>query len=163
MIHPAKMAEIARAVHDARSADPEDDELLADMLDGADFPEIVARCFQRRRECLASKGAMEDLAAHYKGRAGAFEARAERLGQLLRMLRELTGENIRHPLGSVIVSERKPDVERAEDFDVDALPDDLVRIERKPDMAAIKAAVKAGRNVPGVRWGLPKRVTQIRG
>lgn len=162
-IHPQKLAELRQAVADARAADPDDDELLADMLDGADFGEIVARCFQSRREALASKGAMEDLAGHYRARAGLFETRAERIGHLLGRLRDLSGQNIKHPLGSVIVSERKPDVERAEDFDVKALPDDLVRVKREPDMAKIKEAVKAGRNVPGVRWGSPKRVTQIRG
>lgn len=46
--------------------------------------------------------------------------------------------------------------------DPSALPDDCVRIERKPDMAAIKAAIDAKRDVPGVVMSNGKTSLTIR-
>lgn len=161
MIHPTKIAELQRIIADARAADPDDDQLLTDMLDGADWDEILTRCFLRRRECLANKRAMEDLASQYKARAGMFDAQAERIGKLLGKLAALYGKNIKHPLGGVVPYET--DVwEVAEDASVDDVPEAYVRVTRTLDKNAMKKDAAEGKNIPGVRK-VRKRVTQIRG
>ena len=46
--------------------------------------------------------------------------------------------------------------------DATLLPDDCVRIERKPDMAAIKAALEGNRDIPGVAMSNGKTSLTIR-
>lgn len=162
-IHPQQLAEIRRVVAEVRAVDPDDEQFLADSLEAeTGLLEIVGALLEERTLCTAHAAAMAHVGDQYHDKARKWKERGERLRQLLGRIRDMVGANIKHPAGTVIVSERKPAVEYAPDFDAADLPDDLVRLKREPDKAAINAAVEAGRNVPGVRWGDPKKVVTIK-
>ena len=164
-IHPATFAEIQRVVREVRATlgDDADEQAVQDTVEGeTDTMEIVGALLAERRECLQYGAAMAVVGDEYYAKARAWNDRAERVKRLLGRVRDILGQNIKHPAGTVIVSERKPAPEVADDVDVDDLPDEFVRTKREPDKNAMKAAFAAGRNVPGVRWGDAKRQVTIK-
>lgn len=127
----------------------DDDQAFLDTLEGnSDVTEAVRAVVRWMNEQQASAGSCKSLEATYKARAGMFEERVERARlALLRCLDELGVRSMPLPEATLsIVSGR---VKVMGEPDVDRLPDELVRVKREPDKAAIKAALEAGQYVAG--------------
>jgi len=127
----------------------DDDQAFLDTLEGhSDVTEAVRAVVRWLHEQQASAGSCKSLASTYSARGGMFEDRVERARTaLLRTLDELGVRSMPLPEGTLsIVSGR---VKVTGEPDVDALPDNLVRIKREADKAAIKAALEGGETVAG--------------
>jgi hypothetical protein len=84
---------------------------------------------------------LEDREARYVRQAESYRAAVSDIFDALGMTKW------RHAEFSASVSERRPGVSITDEA---ALPDEFVRIERKPDKAKIKEAIARGAHVPGV-------------
>jgi hypothetical protein len=119
----------------------DDEEAFLDTLDGcADTTDAARRVLRWANEQEAQAEAMKDLAATYS-------ARAKVLMALFHFLEYLGVRSMQLPEATISI--RQGTVSLTGEADPAALPDDLVRIKREPDKAAIKAAIEAGRHVPG--------------
>lgn len=126
----------------------EDEELRADMVEGATTAdEILSRLAKIIREREAFAGAQRILSREYSEKARRNEDAAGKVRQLAAAL--LDRANLRKwasEYGTFSVSPGRPAVLVT---DADALPDELTRITRAPDKAAILEALNAGQSVPG--------------
>ena len=140
----------------------EDDALVADMLEGeTDLHEVIGRLLEAEAEADAFAAACKALAARYAERAAQQAARQEATrGALERLMRAVGLPKIQH--AAATISFRTVPAGVRFDGAVEDLPDDLVRTIRKPDAAAIKAAVASGRNVPGAFTTPPSTALAIR-
>jgi hypothetical protein len=117
----------------------EDEQFLADVIEGeTDVFEVLSILVRQANESKAICAGLSDYVKDIGERKGRIERRIEAKRALIMSIMDAAGL-------TKAVLPQKPVVD-----DADTLPDDLVRIERKPDMAAIKAALEAGREVPGI-------------
>lgn len=144
-----EVSEAANLIAHIRDLCGEDETAFIDSLEGeTEVTEAVRRVVRWIAEQQAASGSCKGLEATYKARAGMFEERVERARlALLRTLDELGIRSMPLPEATLsIVSGR---VKVMGEPDVDRLPDELVRVKREPDKAAIKAALEAGQYVAG--------------
>lgn len=126
----------------------EDEDLRRDMLEGSTAAyDVLTRLVNIEREA----NSMADAIAARVRDLTARRHRAEKRKDMARtlMLRVMQAAGIRKaPLVEATVSVSKGR-DSVEIFDADALPDDLVRVERVPDKKAILEKLAANENVPG--------------
>lgn len=154
--------EVAALVEHLRELCGDDDQALVDTLDGSsDAVEAARRVVRWVHEQSAQASACKELAAVYSAREKTFTDRIARgRTALLTFMQELGLRSMPLPEGTVIVSAGKPSLNG--ETDPAALPDDLVRIKREPDKTAIRAALEAGREVPGYALGNATPTLSIR-
>jgi hypothetical protein len=145
-IDPSVYAAFADALRDEFG---EDDELVADMLEAeTDLHDVMGRLLRAADEAGTYADGNKLLVKRYTDRRRAFEAREEAIrGVIERIMRAVGLTKLSHAYGTLTLARAG----RAVHFtgDADALPDNLVRITRAPDMAAIRAALDAGEAVEG--------------
>lgn len=110
-------------------------ELIKDLLNGAEEDETIAEAVKLQIETRDAR------VARLKQRVEA------RRGAIMGLLSAADLDKLSLPEATLSVRKLKP---RPLIQDADALPDHLVKIERKPDAKAIKEAFDKGDIVPGV-------------
>lgn len=128
----------------------EDEMLRADMLDGeTDIKAVLAELFEATDDNRSMIAALTDRVHQLTTRRTRFTRRVEFLREL--MLKILQSADLKKvELAEVTLSQRRTPPQIVGEIDPDMLPDDLVVIERKPDRAAIREALLANRELPGL-------------
>jgi hypothetical protein len=128
----------------------EDEELRADTIEGeTDAHRILARIVAVERDADSMAKAIADRARDLAGRRARHERKKEAMRVLLLRLLKAAGlPKVALPEATVSVSEGRDSVEIV---DADALPAELVRVERIPDKKAILDVVKGCGEIPGAR------------
>jgi hypothetical protein len=127
----------------------DDEQAFLDTLDGeADTTEAARRVVRWMNEQAAHVEANKGLAETYANRAKVFEARVHGARNALFHFMQYLGVKSM-PLPEATLSISAGTSSLVGEADPAGLPDDLVRIKREPDKTAIKAALEAGRDVPG--------------
>lgn len=142
----------------------DDEEAFLDTLDGeADTTEAARRVLRWLLEQDAQARAMGELSDLYAARSKVFEGRCDGTRRALFHFMEYLGVKSM-PLPEATLSIRQGTIGLAGEADPDTLPDDLVRIKREPDKKAIRAALEAGREVPGylLSNGAPSLSVRVR-
>ncbi|QIO34353.1 siphovirus Gp157 family protein [Bradyrhizobium sp. 1(2017)] len=141
--------EIERLIHDYPEI-AEDEVLRADMLDGETaISDVLTDLIRMAEDAKAMRDATKSRQDDLKARAQRFDRRVEFVRSL--MLAILDAANLRKvelPEGTIFLRNNAQQI--VGEIDPAVLPDDLVKIERKADRAAIKDALKAGRDLPGL-------------
>jgi predicted RNA-binding protein len=129
----------------------EDAVLRADMLDGeTEISEVLTDLIRVGEDARALRDATKQQLANLKARAERFDRRLEFSREMMAALLDVA--NLRKwELPEATVYLRNNPRQLVGDLNADALPDDLVKIERSPDKAKIKDALKAGRVIEGVQ------------
>lgn len=129
----------------------DDDQAFLDTLEGeTDTLEAFRRVVRWTAEQEAQAAAMKDLANIYSLRAKVLTERsAQGRTAMMHGMMDLGEKTLRLPEATLSVAAGQPKLV-GEILNPDALPDDLVRVKREPNMAAIKAAVLAGAEIEGV-------------
>lgn len=156
------IADLAASI---RAAAGLDDEAFVDTLDGCtDAVEAARRVVRTIREDEASEAALKALESDYGARRKRLAERRERARDALAtFLSEIGEKTLKLPEATLSLSAGR--VALAGDCeDANALPADLTITTRKPDRAAIKAALEAGREVPGFALsnGRPTLTVRVR-
>jgi hypothetical protein len=146
------VASIRRHVEALKVAYPElceDEQFLADVIEGeTDVYEVLSILVRQANESKAQAGGLGEYAKDIGERKARIERRVEAKRALIMSIMDAAGIS-KATLPEATLSVRAGSQKAVVD-DAAVLPDDLVRIERKPDMAAIKSAIDAGREVPGI-------------
>lgn len=128
----------------------EDAQLRADMIEAETSLHDVIRqlLLETKAADGLAKGLNESVLA-LKLRQSRLEHREERLrATILSLMQTADLPKLPLPEGTLSVTQRAPAPIRPET--ADGLPDEFVRVKREPDMRAISAAIKEGREVPGI-------------
>lgn len=139
----------ARRIRDAvLEAYPDDDDLLAGMLEGeTDVFETASKLLDAIAEADGMADAIRARVADLSARRKRMEDRASRYEAALQAILDATGlRKLELPEATVSLRRVAP---KPLVNDLDALPDTLVRVKREPDLTAIRAADYHG---PGVEW-----------
>lgn len=138
----------------------EDDTLRADTIEGeTDAHRVLARIVAVERDADSMAKAIAERARDLAGRKARHERKKEAMRVLLfRLLKAAGLPKVALPEATVSIGKKPASVEIV---DADALPDNVVRIVRSPDKAAIKEALAAG-DVPGARMGEPGETLTVR-
>lgn len=160
----ADLSSIQAQIAELVSGNPEladDEELRVDMIDGETSAiEFLHRVYRRIRkaETLAAGAKSEkDDAADRQRR---FEKQADGYRALsLAILNAANVEKLVTPFATYSVI---PPRVKAEVLDLDAIPQGFYRIEKKPDMKAIKEALEAGNELPGAHLSIGVHSLMIR-
>lgn len=144
-----ELVEASPLIRTLRELCGDDEQAFLDNLEGStDVTEAVRAVVRWMAEQKAAEGSAKALGATYAARAGMYAARYERTkGALLDVLNELGVKSLPLPEATLTAKTLPPSL--VGDVDGADLPDDLVRIKREPNKTAIKAALEAGRAVPG--------------
>lgn len=128
----------------------EDEVLRADMLDGeTSLHDVLIHLVNEGEDAKALREAMKARQDDLKARAQRFDRRVEFTRALMMVVLEAAKlRKIELPEATVFLRNNAPQV--VGEVIPETLPDDLVKIERKPDRAKIKDALKAGRELPGL-------------
>lgn len=142
----SQIAELAKAIRELAG---DDDLAFADTLDGETDAIQAARGAVRMVQAMeAMAESASGLTGLYSARAKAFEARGQRARDAIaHFMGEIGEKTLVLPEGTVSLA--TGGVSLAGDPDIASLPDDLIKVTRSPDRTAIKAALQAGREVPG--------------
>lgn len=140
---------VGRLARHIRAMCGEDDQAFIDTLEGeTDALEAVSAVLRYRAEQEAQAEAMAALGRSYADRGKVLAERAERAkAGLFQFLQEIGEKTLRLPEATLSISAGKPKL--VGETDPAMLPEALVKTERKPDAAAIRAALDAGDAVPG--------------
>lgn len=128
----------------------EDEEALADTLEGAtDLHSLVAAVCRSAQEDKVSEKALGDYIGTLQKRKARLATRAATKKNLvLSVLSDCGLAKVSAPDLTASVRRIAPSPTVA---DPDSLPDEFVRIERKPMLSEIRDAWKAGAEIPGVQ------------
>ena len=141
----------------------EDEQFLADVIEGeTDVFDVLSILVRQAMESKAMAVGLAEYGKDIGERRARLERRVEAKRALISSIMDAAGiSKAALPEATLSVS---PARQKAVVDDADKLPDDLVRIERKPDMAAIKAAIEAGREIAGVHMsnGEPTLTVRVR-
>lgn len=146
--HGREVADLWRSV---RAIAGEDDETVVDTIDGeTDAISALRWTIRRALEAEAHAEAVKALEADYRARRKVLEDRAERYKQsAAAFLQEVGEKSIRLPEATISWRATGPqligNIPPAAD-----LPDDCVKMQRTKHEPSIKAALEAGRIIPGV-------------
>lgn len=128
----------------------EDEILRADMLEGStNLIDVLTDLIRIDEDARAFRDGTKEQQARLKERAERFDRRIEFTRAL--MMTILNAANLRKcelPEATVYLRNNAPSLMGTPD--VDKLPDDLVKIERKADRIKIKEALQAGRAIEGL-------------
>lgn len=128
----------------------QDEILRGDMLDGeTSISDVMTDLIRMGEDARAMRDATKDQLANLKARGERFERRLEFSRALMASI--MNAADLRKfelPEGTIFMRNNPQQI--VGEPDPAALPDDLVRIERKPDRAKIKEALKAGQVLPGL-------------
>lgn len=138
----------AEEIRDLLDDDEWDAETFFDTLDGeTDVRDMIDAALlvltEQEAEAEAAKMAERVWSDRRKGKA---DAAATTKRNLARMLAATGEEKLRTEYGTISFQKGR---EGLHVVDLDALPSQLCTIVKKPDAAAIKAAINAGEDVPG--------------
>jgi len=128
----------------------EDEILRADMLDGeTSISDVMTDLIRMGEDARAMQNATKEQLERLKERGERFGRRLEFTRSL--MLAILSSANLRKlELPEATVYLRNNPQQIIGEPDAAKLPDDLCKIERKPDKAKIKEALKAGQSLDGL-------------
>ena len=141
-----------RAIADhVRAIDPEDDDLLSDMIEGeTSAAELLDMLLNVEAFSEAHIAANKIRTSEISERNARFKARIDAARAGMQKLLDASGmRKWERPEGTVSI--RKIPAKVLGD-DVGVLPDDLVKVKIEPDKAAIKRALEAGKEFDG--WTL---------
>jgi hypothetical protein len=135
---------------DLRAEFGDDDDLVADMLEAeTDIHDVIGKLLVAEAEADAMEAANKSLAAVYTGRASMQSARKEAVRGALWRLMDATGlRKVQHALGTLSTRAVPPSLVVE---DVHELPASLQTVKVTANVAAIKAALAEGQDVPGAR------------
>lgn len=146
-----------RALLLAEGADLDGDEaLLSGMLDGeTDAPDVARRLVRYALAMEAMERMARERADKLSGRAVRFATRAAGARRAALDMLDVLG--MKRLDDAEFVANARAGTPGVVVTDEDALPDEFVRTKRTPNLSAIKAALDAGRIVPGAmrRNGAP--------
>jgi Gp157 protein len=131
-----------------------DDEVLrSDVLEGAtDMNDVLVRLVE---EAITSKSlviAITDRFDRLAERRARIRRRVDFLrGLILQIMQAANLKKIELPEVTLIQRASQPQI--VGEVDADALPDDLVTIKREPNRTAIREALQAHRELPGLSLG----------
>ena len=139
----------AKALADAMRTD--DDELIADMIEGStDAMEGVSRLLRWMAERQAYIAALKEAANDMAERRKRFEAGVDTARTALATFMDAVSlTKIERPEATISLRPASPSVVYAADFDPEGFPEELRRWKCEPDKPAVKAALDAGEEVPG--------------
>jgi hypothetical protein len=126
----------------------DDEQLRADMFEAeTDLNSVIGNLITMTLDAETMAEALKLRKAEIDARKSRFERKSDGIRNVIAKLMEQAN------LPKIVLVEATVSTRNIAPTpvvtDVALLPDDCVRIERKPDMAAIKAAVEAKREVPG--------------
>ena len=139
----------------------EDEELLADTLEGeTDINRVIDKLVTLVREHDMMADALQERVSLIRDRLTKSTARMNFYRGLIHRLMTSTG------LKSVAATEGKVSVVNAVDrviiTDETAIPDELMRVKKEPDKAAIKKALQEGKYISGATLSNGGTTIQIR-
>ncbi len=156
---PDHIAALAAAIKEAAG---DDDIAFVDTLDGAS--DVIRAARSAVRMIQANEALCEtakQMAQCLQARSKDFDDRAQRARDALsHFLQEIAATSLVLPEATVTLSAGRPSL--SGDADPVTLPDDLVKVERKPDRAKIKDAINAGRVIEGYSLSNSRPRLQLR-
>lgn len=125
-----------------------DDQLRADVVEGeTSLHEVLAILIKEEVDDKAIIKACECATETYESRSAAASRRIERRRATIQQIMYLANEtSVRTPVGTVSISEGPRSVKIIND---ERIPERFVKLSRSYKLADIKAAIKAGEDVPG--------------
>jgi hypothetical protein len=139
----------------------DDDDLRADVFEGETaLPEVLAKLVNTTLEAETMSDAIKSRAAELATRKARFDRKANASrGLILDLMERANFSKLQLTEATLSVRQIAPSPIVVDET---ALPDNCVRIERKPDMKAIKAEIEGGREVQGVAMSNGKASLTIR-
>ena len=130
----------------------DDEELIADAIEGeTDAMEAVSRLLRWMNERQATAQSLKALEADYAARRKRFEEAIKTArGALARFMDETGLPKIERPEATLSMRKGAPSVIYPADLDPETLPEQFRRWTCDADKAAIKEAMLAGEEVPGL-------------
>ena len=130
----------------------DDEELIADAIEGeTDAMEAVSRLLRWMNERQATAQSLKTLEADYAARRKRFEEAIKTArGALARFMDETGLSKIERPEATLSMRKGSPTVIYPADLDPETLPEQFRRWTCEADKAAIKEAMLAGAEVPGL-------------
>jgi hypothetical protein len=128
----------------------EDETLRLDMLDGqTDLREALTGLADKMHDTLSMMAALTQRIATMTERRGRFSRRADFLRAL--MLKVLQSADLRKiELAEATLSQRAGQPKIVGEVDVNTLPAEFVRVTTEPNRVAIREALMAHREIPGL-------------
>jgi DNA repair exonuclease SbcCD ATPase subunit len=128
-----------------------DDEVLKlDMLEGeTDIYSVLTELFNASAETVTMMRAITERLQTLSERRARFGRRVDHLRDLMLMVLQ-SAELQKIELPDATLSQRAGTQKVIGEADVAALPDELCRVKREPDLVAIKARLLDHREVPGL-------------
>ena len=139
----------AKALADAMRTD--DDELIADMIEGStDAMEGVSRLLRWMAERQAYIAALKEAANDMAERRKRFEAGVDTARTALATFMDAVSlTKIERPEATISLRPASPSVVYGADFDPESVPEELRRWTCEADKPAVNAALDAGEEGPG--------------
>ena len=130
----------------------DDEDLILDTLEGeSDAMEAVSRLLRWMNERQATAQSLKTLEADYAARRKRFEEAVKSArGALARFMDETGLSKIERPEATLSMRQGSPSVIYPADLDPETLPEKFRRWTCEADKAAIKDAMLAGEEVPGL-------------
>jgi hypothetical protein len=130
----------------------DDEDLILDTLEGeSDAMEAVSRLLRWMNERQATAQSLKTLEADYAARRKRFEEAVKSArGALARFMDETGLSKIERPEATLSMRQGSPSVIYPADLDPETLPEKFRRWTCEADKAAIKDAMLAGEDVPGL-------------
>jgi len=130
----------------------DDEELIADAIEGeTDAMEAVSRLLRWMNERQATAQSLKTLEADYAARRKRFEEAIKTArGALARFMDETGLTKIERPEATLSMRNGSPSVIYPADMEPETLPEQFRRWTCEADKAAIKEAMLAGAEVPGL-------------
>jgi hypothetical protein len=148
--HTVTAKGLANALREGGFGDDED--LIADVIEGeTDAMEAVSRLLRWMNERQATAQSLKALEADYAARRKRFEEAVKSArGALARFMDETGLTKIERPEATLSMRQGSPSVIYPADLDPETLPEKFRRWTCEADKAAIKDAMLAGEEVPGL-------------
>ncbi len=149
--HLGIVLSLAAAAHARLSAAGAlDEDGAALMAEAPDVETVLVRFLRAGDEAKHNAEAVAERIAALQARQSRYKAQAEECRRCVLAIMDVAGmAKFRHPEFTVSLSPGRPGVVVTDEA---ALPDRFVRVERKPNMAALREALTDGEVVPGVEW-----------
>jgi hypothetical protein len=148
--HTVTAKGLADALRERGFADDED--LIADAIEGeTDAMEAVSRLLRWMAEKQSHAAILGDLVSNYGARKKRYEEAVKSArGALARFMDETGLTRIERPEATLSMRQGSPSVIYPADLDPETLPEKFRRWTCEADKAAIKDAMLAGEEVPGL-------------
>lgn len=139
----------------------EDDQLMADMLEGeTDFRAVMSKLVAMDREANAMAEAVKAQMSQMAERKARWTRKSEAMRSLMHKLMDAaTARKLTLPEATISVRNVPPAVQIT---DENAVPEDFAKYERKIDKTALKDVLKNGFDVPGASMSNGSETISIR-